>query len=82
MAMAILWIRPAPRDSDPNPQMSRPLHVRPGARRRPRRRTMSCWLSTRFSPDRQAHRGADGPMVVYARDMEVPDTPDGQALAN
>ena len=37
------------RKSDPNPQNSRSLGVRLGARWRPRRSTSSCCLSTRFS---------------------------------
>ena len=47
--MATFRMRPGLRKSDPNPQRSRSLSVRLGARRRPRRRTMSCCLSRRFS---------------------------------
>ena len=48
-AMASFRTRPGLRKSDPNPQSSRSLSVRLGARWRPRRSTISCCLSTRFS---------------------------------
>src|SRR5882762_11738084 len=47
--MAPFRMRPGLRNSDPNPQSSRALSFRLGARRRARRSTMSCCLSTRFS---------------------------------
>ena len=47
--MATFRIRPGLRKSDPNPQSSRSLSVRFGARWRARRRTISCCLSRRFS---------------------------------
>ena len=47
--MATFRMRPGLRKSDPNPQSSRSLSVRFGARWRARRRTISCCLSRRFS---------------------------------
>jgi hypothetical protein len=47
--MATFRMRPGLRKSDPNPQSSRALSVRFGARWRARRRTISCCLSRRFS---------------------------------
>ena len=47
--MATFRIRPGLRKSDANPQISRSLSARFGVRLRPRRRTISCCLSTRFS---------------------------------
>jgi hypothetical protein len=47
--MATFRIRPGLRNSDPNPQSSRSLTVRFGARRRARHRAISCCLSRRFS---------------------------------
>src|SRR5438445_7012052 len=47
--MATFRIRPGLRKSDPNPQISRSLNARFGARQRARRRTISCCLSRRFS---------------------------------
>jgi hypothetical protein len=46
--MATFRMRPGLRKSDPNPQSSRSLRVRCGARKRARRRTISCCLSRRF----------------------------------
>ena len=79
--MATFRIRPGLRKSDPNPNSSRSLAVRRGARRRGRRKTISCCLSRRFSANHRSHatgatqrRGHDGPVkqgqqeVLHARD--------------
>jgi len=47
--MATFRMRPGPRKSDPNPQSSRSLSAKFGARLRARRTTISCCLSMRFS---------------------------------
>ena len=79
--MATFRIRPGLRKSDPNPNSSRSLAVRRGARWRGRRKTISCCLSRRFSaitartpPEPHSVAGHDGQVkqgeqeVLHARD--------------
>ena len=79
--MATFRIRPRLRKSAPNPNSSRSLAVRRGARWRGRRKTISCCLSQKILRDHRSHatgatqcRGHDGQVkqgeqeVLHARD--------------
>ena len=68
--MATFRIRPGLRKSDPNPNSSRSLAVRCGARWRGRRKTISCCLSRRFSA--VTARTPPGPHSVAALLHEDP----------
>ena len=68
--MATFRMRPGLRKSDPNPQSSRSLSAKFGARLRARRRAISCCASQRRS---DAGRHARCPIRETARELAIRD---------